>query len=179
MADSIQLHDKTFVPLINETDISNRVMQLAAEIESRYREHNPLLIAVLNGAFIFAADLMKNLRMDCAITFVKIQSYVGLASSRNTRSLIGLDQDIEGRHVLIIEDIVDTGRTMAHLLPELAQQNPASLGVVTLFSKTEAREVAVKLDMIGFEIPNRFIVGYGLDYDGLGRNLRGIYQLAD
>lgn len=176
MPDSIQLHDRTFTPFISEERIDARVRELATVIEAKHGDQSPLFVAVLNGAFIFAADLMRQLTMNCSITFVKIRSYQGTESSGFVRDLIGLEEPVENRHVIILEDIVDTGRTLGWLIPHVESRKPASLQVVALFSKTEAREIAVKVDYIGFEIPARFIVGYGLDYDGLGRNLSTVYQ---
>jgi hypoxanthine phosphoribosyltransferase len=178
MRDSIRLHDKTFVPFLSEQEVQEKVTQLAAEIDTQFKGRSPLFIAVLNGAFIFAADLLKRLSIECAITFVKLRSYSGTQTSGQVNRIIGLEEGISGRHVIVLEDIVDTGRTMAWLLPELAAQDPLSVTVVALFSKTEAREVGVQVDLVGFEIPKKFIVGYGLDYDGLGRNLRDVYVLA-
>jgi len=179
MPDTIQLHDKRFKLFISERDIVRKVGDLGRQIENDYANGNPIFIAVLNGAFMFAADLFKHFDMECSITFVKIRSYEGTSSSGTTKHLIGIEESLSGRHVVVIEDIVDTGRTLAALLPELEAHRPASIKVVALVSKTEARVMEVPVHYLGFDIPDRFIVGYGLDYDGLGRNLRSIYQIED
>ena len=128
---------------------------------------------------MFASDLLKELKLDCELSFVKVVSYHGMASNGQAATLIGLNQNIEGRHVIIVEDIVDTGHTLAKILPQLHQLNPASLKVASLLFKPLALRADVKVDYIGQEIPNDFIVGYGLDYNGLGRNLRDIYQVIE
>jgi hypoxanthine phosphoribosyltransferase len=173
----VRIHDRTFHPFISETQLSERIARIAEEIETGYGTKTPLFVAILNGAFMFAADLFKHFTFDCNITFVKIASYSGTQSTGHVASLIGLNESLAGRHVIILEDIVDTGRTLAALLPELRALRPASVSVVTLLSKSEAREVDVPVDIIGFEIPNVFVVGFGLDYDGLGRNLRAVYRV--
>lgn len=179
MPNSIKVHDKTFSPFISEAQLTERINEIASEVEERFGEKTPLFVSILNGAFMFAAELFKHFTFDCNITFVKIASYSGTESTGYVDSIIGLNESLEDRHVVILEDIVDTGRTLAALLPELRSLGPASLSVVTMVSKTEAREVEVPVDIIGFEIPNVFIVGFGLDYDGLGRNLPAIYRISD
>lgn len=175
----IQLHDKQFVPYLSEGRIAECVAKLGAAISADFRERRPLLLGILNGSFIFAADLFRKLDIDAEICFVKLASYEGTGSSGTVTTAIGLTEDLSGRHVIVVEDIIDTGRTLSHFLPELKRQAAASVTLVTLLSKPEARKVALEADYTGFVIPDKFVVGYGLDYDGLGRNLPGIYVLAD
>lgn len=175
----VKLDDKSFRLYKSESEILSLVRAVAHQINTDYIGKRPLLVPVLNGSFMFAADLLKELKLDCELSFVKVVSYHGTKSNNNATTLIGLNQNIEGRHVIIIEDIVDSGHTLSRILPELMQQGPASLKVATLLSKPLALRADVKIDYTGIEIPNDFIVGYGLDYNGLGRNLRNIYQAVD
>lgn len=174
----VRLKDKTFRLYKSESEILTTVRAVAHQINDDYIGKRPLLVPLLNGSFMFAADLMKELKLDCEISFVKAASYMGTQSSGNVSALIGLVENITDRHVIIIEDIVDTGNTLAKILPSLQQQNPASLKIASLLVKPEALQNRLHVDYIGMEIPNEFIVGYGLDYDGLGRNLRDIYQVT-
>jgi hypoxanthine phosphoribosyltransferase len=176
--ESIQVHDKTFVPYLTADQISERVAELAKQISEEYKEKRPLLLAVLNGSFMFAADLFRLLTIDAEISFIKIASYQGMRSSGKVVTAIGMEQDLSGRDILLIEDIVDTGKTLHHFIPTLLQQHPASVQVATFLHKPDATLFPVSLTYVGFRIPNRFVVGYGLDYDGLGRNHRQVYQLA-
>ncbi len=175
----ITIKDKSFVPFIPYEKIEARIKDLARTINEDYAEKKPLFLAILNGSFMFAGDLFKYLDIEAAISFVKLASYKGTTSTGTVVSLIGLDESLKDRNVIVLEDIVDTGKTMASLLPGVLEHSPASLRVMTLLNKPEARTHDVQVDYIGFDIPNKFIVGYGLDYDGLGRNLRNIYQLAE
>lgn len=174
----VRLKDKTFRLYKSESEILTAVRAVAHQINDAYIGKRPLLVPLLNGSFMFAADLMKELKLDCEISFVKAASYIGTQSSGNVTALIGLTESIADRHIIIIEDIVDTGNTLAKILPTLQQQNPASLKIASLLVKPEALQNRLKVDYVGMEIPNEFIVGYGLDYDGLGRNLRDIYQVV-
>ena len=174
----VKLHDKSFRIYKTENEILSAVRTVAGRINDDYIGKRPLLVPVLNGSFLFAADLFKELKLDCELSFIKAVSYHGTNPTGSTSMLIGLNQNIEGRHVIIIEDIVDTGNTLARILPELKAQNPASIKVAALLFKPLALKADVNIDYIGMEIPNDFIVGYGLDYDGLGRNLHDIYQLV-
>ncbi len=174
----ISVHDKTFGPYLSEEDIQKRVKELAAEINRDYAGKRPLFIAILNGSFMFASDLFKELSIEAEICFIKLASYKGLKSSGNVVTSIGLDDDLFGRDVVIVEDIVDTGRTMNDFLPKLRHQQPRSLRIVTLLHKSDATRYPLEIHYTGFVIPDKFVVGYGLDYDGLGRNLRQIYQLV-
>lgn len=175
----LTIHNKTFEPYLSATQIEERVKAVAAQINAEYADKQPLFIAILNGSFMFAADLFKNVNISAEICFIKLASYKGTKSSGQVITAMGLDTDINKRHVIIIEDIVDTGKTLSHFLPQLIHQQPASLKVCTLLHKAEATEYPIHLEMVGFVIPNRFVLGYGLDYDGLGRNIPEIYQLIE
>jgi hypoxanthine phosphoribosyltransferase len=179
MKDMIQVLDKVFKPYLSKEDIQKHINRLADELATEYAGKNPVFIAVLNGSFMFASDLFKALKFNAEICFIKLASYKGTKSSGNVVSVIGLDMSLKDRHVIVLEDIVDTGRTLTHFLPELENQQPASLKLCVLLHKPEATVFPVPLDFIGFTIPNRFVVGYGLDYDGYGRNIPEIYQLAE
>ncbi len=174
---SISIHSKTFTPYLGEDKIQARIADLGREINTEYAEKNPLFVGVLNGAFRFASDLMRHIDIDCEINFVKLTSYRGTETTGKISSHIGLNSDIEGRHLVLMEDIVDTGNTIEFLLENLHKEKPASIKVASLLYKPEAYHGDVKIDFTGFEIPNLFVVGYGLDFDGLGRNLNGIYQI--
>lgn len=175
---SIQLHGKTFDTYLPEEQIQQQVKRLAEELNQDYKDKRPLFVAVLNGSFMFAADLFKHLTIDAEISFIKLASYKGMKSSGNVITAIGLEMDLFGREVVIVEDIVDTGKTLHHFLPKLLHQQPKSMKIASLLHKPEALQHPLQIDYVGFSIPNKFVVGYGLDYDGLGRNYRDIYQLA-
>lgn len=179
MEKQVKLGDKTFRLYKSETEILTAIRQVAQKINEDYIGRRPLLVPVLNGSFMFAADLMKELKLDCEISFVKAASYVGTQSTGNALTLIGLSQNIKDRHIIIIEDIVDSGHTLAKLLPAFYEAQPASLKIASLLFKPGALKTQLTLNYVGMEIPNEFIVGYGLDYDGLGRNLRDIYQVVE
>lgn len=172
---SIQLHDLRFVPLISEQAVQERVRALGQELKKDLGDCNPLFISVLSGAFVFAADLIRAFENTCEVGFVKLSSYEGTRSTGDVRTVIGLDKDLTGRHLVVVEDIVDTGRTLHFFLEHLWAQHPASVTTVGFLRKPEAAAFSVKVDHVGFDIENKFVVGYGLDYDGIGRNLRGIY----
>jgi len=174
----VHVHDKSFEIYLSEEMIHNRIKEIAAAINKDYEGKKPLFIAILNGSFIFAADLFRHLDIQAELCFIKLASYKGMKSSGNVVTSIGLEDDLFGKDVLIVEDIVDTGKTLHNFLPKLVHQQPRSLKIVTLLHKAEATTYPLQLDYVGFEIPNKFVVGYGLDYDGLGRNLRQIYQLV-
>lgn len=174
----IKVHDKSFETYLPEEVIQQRVKELAEKINADYEGKRPYFIAILNGSFMFAADLFKHLTVNADICFIKLASYKGTQSSGKVLTAIGLDDDLFGKDVIIVEDIVDTGKTLHHFLPRLNHQQPKSLQIATLLHKPEATEFPLTLGYIGFEIPNKFVVGYGLDYDGLGRNLKEIYQLV-
>ena len=177
MSNSIRVHDKTFVPFIAKETISQKVKELAEQISKDYEGKKPVFIAILNGSFIFAADLFKQLSIEAEICFIKLASYKGVNSTGNVITAIGLDANIFHRHVIIVEDIVDTGKTLHTFLPQLTQMQVASLKIAALLHKPEATQYPVNVDYCCFSIPNKFVLGYGLDYDGLGRNIPEIYQL--
>jgi hypoxanthine phosphoribosyltransferase len=174
---AIRVHDKEFEPYLTEKEIAAKVGEMAGAINRDYNKKKPLFIAILNGSFIFAADLFKSISIEAEICFIKLASYKGAKSSGQVITAIGLDTDIIGRHVIILEDIVDTGKTLNAFLPQLEHQQPASLKIAALLHKPDATVYPIKIDYLGFSIPNKFVLGYGLDYDGLGRNIKEIYQL--
>jgi hypoxanthine phosphoribosyltransferase len=176
---TIRVHDKQFEPYLDASTISERIKSLAAQLSADYSDKKPLFIAILNGSFMFAADLFKELTIDAEICFIKLASYKGTKSTGHVITAIGMDMDIFGREVVILEDIVDTGKTLSEFLPQLTHQQPASMKIVALLHKPEATVFPIKIDYLGFSIPNKFVVGYGLDYDGLGRNIREIYKLVE
>ena len=175
---TIQVKDKTFSLFIPEEKIIKEVKRIAEQINKDYEGKEPVFLAVLNGSFIFAADLLKDISVPCEISFVKLASYQGVNTSGDIREVIGLNVDLTGRPVIIVEDIVDTGLTMAHMLEMLKLQNPASIDICTLLLKPGKLMVDLGIKYCCMEIPNDFIVGYGLDYDGFGRNTRDIYTLV-
>ena len=173
----VQIHSKNFVPYLSKQEIQLKVKEMAAAISKDYEGKRPLFIAILNGAFMFASDLFKELTIEAEISFIKLASYSGTKSTGQVLTAIGLDAEIHDRHVIIIEDIVDTGKTLSSFMPQLAHQSPASIKLAALLNKPEATTHDIKIDYLAFSIPDKFVVGYGLDYDGLGRNLGEIYQL--
>lgn len=174
----IRVHDKSFETYLSQETISERVKAMAEAINADFAGKRPFFIAILNGSFMFASDLFKHLTIDAELCFIKLASYKGMRSSGKVVTSIGLDDDIFGKDVVIVEDIVDTGKTLTNFLPKLMHQQPNSLRIATLLHKSEATEYPLQLDYVGFDIPNKFVVGYGLDYEGLGRNLKEIYQLV-
>jgi len=174
----IKVHDKSFETYLSEEVILKRIKEMAADITKDYAGRRPLFIAILNGSFMFASDLFKHLNIEAELCFIKLASYKGMKSSGNVVTSIGLEDDLFDREVIIVEDIVDTGKTLHNFLPKLFHQQPKSMKIVTLLHKPAATEYPLELDYVGFDIPNKFVVGYGLDYDGLGRNLKEIYQLV-
>jgi hypoxanthine phosphoribosyltransferase len=174
----IRVHDKSFETYLSEETILQRVKEIATAISADYAGKRPLFIAILNGSFMFASDLFKQLNIEAELCFIKLASYKGMKSSGNVVTSIGLEDDLFGKDVIIVEDIVDTGKTLHNFLPKLLHQQPASLKIAALLHKPEATEYPLELNYIGFDIPTKFVVGYGLDYDGLGRNLKEIYQLV-
>ena len=175
----IQVNDKKFEPYIGAAEIQERIESLAAQINTDYEGKRPLFIAILNGSFMFASDLFKEINIDAEICFIKLASYKGTRSTGNVITSIGLDEPLLNRHVVIIEDIVDTGNTLNKFLPQLYNQQPASLKIAALLHKPEALEYPIKIDYLGFNVPNKFLLGFGLDFDGLGRNIAEIYQLIE
>ncbi|HMW65310.1 MAG TPA: hypoxanthine phosphoribosyltransferase [Chitinophagaceae bacterium] len=174
----VKIHDKSFETYLSEETISNRIDELAAGINKDYAGNRPLFISILNGSFMFAADLFKRLTIEAELCFIKLVSYKGMKSTGKVVTSIGLEEDIFGKDIIIVEDIVDTGKTLHDFLPQLLHQQPKSLKIASLLHKSEATIYPLTIDYVGFDIPNKFVVGYGLDYDGLGRNLKEIYQLV-
>lgn len=177
--DIIQIKDKRFKTFIPEEKILKEVERVAAEISGDLKDKNPLFISVLNGSFMFTADLMKNLTMPCEISFVKLASYAGTSSTGKVKGLVGLNQDITGRTIVIVEDIVDTGLTMELLIKQLRMNNPKEIHIASLLVKPDKLKVKLDIEYVAMNIPNDFIVGYGLDYDGYGRNYRDIYTVIE
>jgi hypoxanthine phosphoribosyltransferase len=175
----IHLHDKTFVPFISSDEIKFAIKNMAKQMSDDFFNETPIFIGVLNGSFMVLSDLMKNYRGMCEVEFVKLASYEGTQSTNEVKQLIGLNRNLEGKTVVIIEDIVDTGNTIEELKAILKQQNVKHLKIATLFLKPDVFKKDIKLDYVGMRIPNSFIVGFGLDYDGLGRNLPDVYQVAE
>ncbi len=174
----LKVHDKEFAPYITSIEIEEQVSRVAAEINRDYEGKRPLFIAILNGAFVFAADIFKKINLEAEICFIKLASYKGVKSTGKVITAIGLDVELYGRDVIILEDIVDTGKTLSQFLPQLEHLHPASLKIAALLHKPSATVHAIKIDYLGFTIPDKFVLGYGLDYDGLGRNIKEIYQLV-
>ena len=177
--ETIKIKDKTFKTFIPESEIQKRVAAVAERINHDMAGKNPLMLAVLNGSFIFAADLMRYLTIPCEISFVKLASYQGTTSTGKIKEVIGINESLEGRDVVIVEDIVDTGATMKRMLETLGTRNPKSLHICTLLLKPGKLQVPLDIEYAAMEIPNDFIVGYGLDYDQQGRNLRDIYTAVE
>ena len=175
----ITIKDKTFETSMPEAEIKNRVKELAQQMSRDLEGKNPLLLAVLNGAFIFAADLMREMTIPCEISFVKLASYQGTTSTGTIHEVIGINENLSGRTVVIVEDIVESGLTIKRMMEQLGTRNPASVQVCTLFFKPERLQEDLKLDYVAFEIPNDFILGYGLDYDQQGRGLKDLYTLVE
>jgi hypoxanthine phosphoribosyltransferase len=175
---TIQLHDCEFKSYIFEEEIIARINMLAEQIDKDYENKKPLFLAVLNGSFMFAADLLKRINIPSEISFIKLSSYQNTTSTGKVKEIIGLTDDIHSRHVIVLEDIVDTGHTVHELLRQLNQQNPASVAVATLLLKPDCLQHALDVKYVARTIPNDFVVGYGLDYNGLGRNLRDIYKIV-
>ena len=176
---TITLFDKTFVPFITAAEINQKIKVLAAQLTTDYAGKKPLFISVLNGSFIFSADLFKEIEFEAEICFIKLASYKGTQSTGHVVTAIGLDTNLTDRHVIVLEDIIDTGKTLSQFLPQLVNQQPASLKIAVLLHKPEATKYPITIDYCCFTIPNKFVLGYGLDYDGLGRNIKEIYQLKE
>lgn len=171
----ITLHGKDFQPYLAAPQLAEAVENLAARINADYAGRQPLFVVVLTGGFMFASDLLKHITLPCEIVFIRVASYEGTASSGMVQEVLGLREEVQGRDIILIEDIVDTGTTMHHLVPKLLAQRPASVEIATLFFKPASLRHELTLNYVAKEIPNDFVVGYGLDYDGLGRNLPDVY----
>ncbi len=177
--DIVSIGSLDFVIYLSAREIQRRIHIVAKEIENDYRDKNPVFLVILNGAFIFAGDLVRYLDIGCDIEFVKVSSYKGLASTGVLNIKIPNEKKLKGRHVIIVEDIVDSGFTLSQYLPEVEKQNPESVKICTLLKKPEALKFDIEVSYECFSIPSKFVVGYGLDFDGIGRNLPHIYQLID
>lgn len=175
----VKIKDKTFKTSIPEADILKKVQVVADRLNQDYADKTPVFLTVLNGSFIFAADLMRMITVPSEISFVKYASYEGTSSTGSMKTLMGLNQELTGRHVVIVEDIVDSGFTMAHMIEDLKKKNPASIEICSLLVKPGNLKVDLDINYAVMEIPNDFIVGYGLDYDQEGRNLRDIYTIVE
>ena len=175
----IQLHDKQFVPFISAKEIDLAIAKMVAQITADFSNETPVFIGVLNGAFMVVSDLLKRYTSPCEVSFIKMASYEGNSSTEEVNQLLGLNQDLTGRTVVVIEDIVDTGNTLVALKALFESENVIEFRIATLFFKPEAYKKDLPINYVGIRIPNKFIVGYGLDYDGLGRNLPEVYQLKD
>ena len=174
----IKVLDREFSVYITEDEIQSRVMALAEKISQDLKGQDVLFFGVLNGVFLFAADIFRQITLDCQVSFIKLASYDGTSSTGKIKELIGWNEDITGKTVVVLEDIVDTGATLERVIGELKLRKAADIKICTLLFKPEAYTRDIPIDYIGFEIPNNFVVGYGLDYDGYGRNLKAIYKLT-
>ena len=179
MTDQIQLHDKVFQKFIDNASLREATQQIGEKINDELGDKNPLFLVVLNGAFVFAADLLRTFKYDCDISFIKLSSYVGTKSTHTVREIIGLDTNVKDRTVVLIEDIIDTGITMDHIIEQMKLLEAKDVKTATMLFKPQAIEKDFPIDYIGLEIPNDFIVGYGLDYNGKGRNLPDIYKIVE
>jgi hypoxanthine phosphoribosyltransferase len=175
----IRVYDRNFRPFLSAAAIDEKICMIANRLNNDYANKRPLFIAILNGSFIFAADLFKKISVEAEICFIKLASYKGTKSSGQVITAIGLDTDLYNRNIIIIEDIVDTGKTLHAFLPQLKHQQPLSLKITALLYKPAANIYPIEIDYLGFSIPNKFVLGYGLDYNGLGRNFAEIYELVD
>ncbi len=177
--ETVTAHDLSFKLLLSEEEIQERVAAIGAEISLKYKDKRPIFLGVLNGAFIFTADLVRACGIDCETSFIKLSSYSGTASTGKVSTHIGLQEDLKDRHVIVVEDIIDTGETLHQFLPELEKMQPASVALVACLVKREAMRHDLPIAYSCFDIPNKFVIGYGLDYDGLARNYPSIYQLIE
>ncbi|MDO5664654.1 MAG: hypoxanthine phosphoribosyltransferase [Bacteroidia bacterium] len=177
MKEIVTIKDKQFEKFIDTQSIQTAINRIAKKIDSDLHDKNPIFVTVLNGAFMFAGELMKEVSVPCEITFVRLASYQGTSSTNKVQEVLGLNESIENRTVVIVEDIVDSGNTMVALKKELSKFNPKEIKIATLLFKPDALKQEIHLDYVALEIPNDFIVGYGLDYDGYGRNLKDIYKI--
>ena len=176
---TVQLHDLRFEPFISEQELGRAIDVVAVGINAKYAGMRPLFIGVLNGSFFFASELLKRITIECEITFVKVASYHGTRSTGKVSELIGLNERLEGRHVVVLEDIVDTGNTVRYIMDALNEHHPASVSIAALLFKPDAYTQDILIEHVAVRIPNAFVVGSGLDHDGLGRNLPGIYKIIN
>ena len=176
---TVKIKDKIFQTSITEEEIRQRVKVLGQRLSKDLEGKNPLFLSVLNGAFMFTADLLREMTIPCEVSFVKLASYQGTTSTGKVKEVIGINEDLTGRTVVIVEDIVESGKTMSRMIETLGTRNPASIHICSLFVKPEKLEVDLNIEYSAFEIPNAFIVGYGLDYDQQGRQLKEVYALTE
>ena len=174
----IKCNGKDFKIFLTSEQIQNRLKEICKEINVEYKDKNPVFLGILNGVFRVAGDVFKYIDVECEVSFVKLKSYEGTESSGKITTMLGLDTNLEGRDIILLEDIVDTGRTFHSFLPELQKLNPKTISILTLLVKPDAMEYEIPLKYVGFSVPNHFLLGYGLDYDGLGRQLNDIYQIV-
>ena len=177
MTNTITIHNKKFKKFISSHKIQNAIEKIAERINKNFKNEKPVFLSVLNGSFLFTADLLKKMKIECEISFIKISPYSGTQSTGIVNTLIGISEDLKGRTVVILEDIVDSGNTLEKIISELQKHNPKKIKVATLLFKPDAYKKKIEIDYIGINMPNNFLVGYGLDYDGSGRNLSDIYIL--
>jgi hypoxanthine phosphoribosyltransferase len=175
----IRIHDKEFETFIPYEEIDRAIGKVAEKINEELKDELPIFLVILNGSFMFAADLLKKIDFPCEVSFIKLASYVGTQSTEKLKELIGLNEDLEGRTIVIVEDIIDTGNTLEGVLKSLKKMKTKSVKIATLLYKPKAFKGSYKIDYVGIEIPNDFIVGYGLDYDQQGRNLKDIYKIVE
>jgi len=178
MTEKVQLHDLSFEPFISQAQIEERIKSIAADLKTDFGDKRPIFLAILNGSFVFAADFVRQCDFDCELSFIKLASYDGLNSTGALQTMIGLTDDLTNRDVIILEDIVDTGNTIHQFIPTLLDAKPASITTVALLVKPDSLQHDIEIAHVAFEIPPKFVVGYGMDYKGLGRNLPAIYQLS-
>ena len=175
----MQIHDKQFEVFISSKKIKERIREIAVEINKDYRDKKPLFLSILNGAFIFTTDLFREIVVPAEVSFIKLKSYRKTESTGKVKELVGLEHNIYDRNIIIVEDIVDTGNTLNHILQEFTDLGAKSIEILTLLHKPEATKKPVSLKYVGFEIPNEFVVGYGMDYEGYGRNLADLYKIKE
>ena len=177
--ENVIAHKLEFEKLIPQEDIMEKIDRTGALLNDEFHDKKPIFIGVLNGAFMFMADLVRTFQFDCEISFIKLSSYNGLNSTGKVNTILGLEHDLKDRHVIIVEDIIDSGETLHQFIPQIKSLQPASVTLVAFLVKRECMKYDIPIDHLCFEIPGKFVIGYGLDYDGLGRNLKHIYQLAE
>lgn len=175
----MKVKDLVFHQFINKSKVQQKVRELAVQINNDYADKTPLFLPILNGSFIFAGDLIKQVEIPCKVSFVKISSYAGTTSTGQLKTLIGIEESLFNQDIIIVEDIVDTGLTLQKIVDELKSLGTRSVEVIALLRKQPAREKGIQAKYVGFEIDNEFVLGYGMDYDGLGRNLRDIFKAKD
>ncbi|MBI4945485.1 MAG: hypoxanthine phosphoribosyltransferase [Bacteroidetes bacterium] len=173
----VVIHDKKFRKFISSQKIQKTIAVIARKINKDFKNENPVFLSVLNGSFLFTADLLKKVKVDCEVSFIKVASYSGIRSTGNLNTLIGVNENLKRKNIVILEDIIDSGNTIEKVMLELKKHDPQKISIATLLFKSGAYKKRLKIDYIGMEVPNDFLVGYGLDYDGLGRNLSDIYIL--